>query len=282
MSDDRMDEIIRDAARDYNRPGTVPREEMWERLQRARQAPRAAVAPRAPRRDWIWRGAGIAAVLVIGIGIGRLVEQKRIGANAATRRVSSNDSLTLPAAVVSASADSGMQAGAGASRSSDRDALPTSTPPAAPSTVRLREYAHAPALPAGSEQRVGAPRDDAPAEGLAFRLAVLQHLAGTEAMLVSFRTATRSGDVDAQLTTWARNLLRTTRLLRSSQVATNDETLKRLLDDLELVLLQIAQYTSTGPRRAEELELIEQSIDKRGVMTKLRATNPAPRWTAGT
>jgi hypothetical protein len=71
-------------------------------------------------------------------------------------------------------------------------------------------------------------------------------------------------------------------MLQSSSATANDVTLKRLLDDLELVLLQIAQYTDRGPHRAEELELIEQAIDKRGVMTKLRATNPAAPMRAGT
>jgi hypothetical protein len=93
---------------------------------------------------------------------------------------------------------------------------------------------------------------------------VLEHLAGAEAMLTSFRTAAKRGDVDAQITAWARKLLTTTRLLQAS-AAQQDPTMKRLLDDLELVLVQIAQYTSTGTHSAEELDLIEHSIERRGV-----------------
>ena len=116
---------------------------------------------------------------------------------------------------------------------------------------------------------------------MAYRLAVVEHLAGTEAMLISFRAAAKRGDVDAQITTWARNLLTTTRLLQAS-AAQEDPTMKRLLDDLELVLVQIAQYTSAGPHRAEELELIEHSIERRGVIGKLHTNIPARVAPAGT
>jgi len=115
----------------------------------------------------------------------------------------------------------------------------------------------------------------------AYRLAVVEHLAGTEAMLTSFRAAAKRGQVDAQITAWARNLLTTTRLLEAS-AAQEDPTMKRLLDDLELVLVQIAQYTSAGPHRAEELELIEHSIERRGVIGKLHTTIPARLGPAGT
>jgi hypothetical protein len=116
---------------------------------------------------------------------------------------------------------------------------------------------------------------------MAYRLAVVEHLAGTEAMLTSFRAAAKHGDVDAQITTWAKNLLTTTRLLEAS-AAEEDPTLKRLLDDLELVLVQIAQYKSANPHRAEELELIEHSIERRGVIGKLHTNIPARVTPAGT
>ena len=114
---------------------------------------------------------------------------------------------------------------------------------------------------------------------MAYRLAVVEHLAGTEAMLTSFRAAAKHGEVDAQITTWARNLLTTTRLLQAS--AAEDPTMKRLLDDLELVLVQIAQYKSANPHRAEELELIEHSIERRGVIGKLHTNIPARVAPAG-
>jgi len=100
-------------------------------------------------------------------------------------------------------------------------------------------------------------------------------------MLTSFRAAARHGEVDAQITSWARNLLTTTRLLQAS-AAQEDPTMKRLLDDLELVLVQIAQYTSAGAHHTEELELIEHSIERRGVIGKLHTNIPARLAPAGT
>jgi hypothetical protein len=291
MTDDRMDELIRRAAREYNRPGATPRDEIWERIQRARRgSPRTQAPAQSARRAWLWRGIGIAAVLVIGIGIGRMVERSSGSQSRGT--VAANAGRGSSAAPVGARVDT--HEGASATASFDSTPVaPQLSPALSPDRAlaaasderRPGPEARVPSTrnlaAAGRPATVGAP-DDAPSEGLAFRLAVLQHLAGTEAMLTSFRASAPSGEVDAQLTTWARDLLRTTHMLQASSATANDVTLKRLLDDLELVLLQIAQYTDRGPHRAEELEFIEQAIDKRGVMTKLRATNPAAPLRAGT
>jgi len=70
---DRTEERIRAAAADYHEPPDTPREAMWERI----RAERAAAGPaeggaRVPRRAWVGWGVGIAAVLAVGIAIGRL------------------------------------------------------------------------------------------------------------------------------------------------------------------------------------------------------------------
>jgi len=111
-------------------------------------------------------------------------------------------------------------------------------------------------------------------------LVVLQHLAGSEAMITSFRSEARNGKLDAEIASWSRELLSTTRLLESSQAST-DPVMKRLLDDLDLVISQIVQYTTKGTTNTEELDLIEQSITKRGVMSKLRSTNSSRNYPAG-
>jgi hypothetical protein len=71
MSEDRFDEVIVEIARDYNTPPPVPREEMWAAIRAARAA---EVHPRFRRwyAGWTAWGIGIAAVLMIGIGLGRL------------------------------------------------------------------------------------------------------------------------------------------------------------------------------------------------------------------
>jgi hypothetical protein len=102
----------------------------------------------------------------------------------------------------------------------------------------------------------------------------MRHLAGSEAMIASFRSGARSGETDVQMAKWSRELLATTRLLESSDAA-KDAVMKRLLDDLDLVISQIVQYTTKGSIDKEELDMIERTINKRGVMDELRSTIPA-------
>jgi hypothetical protein len=256
MTDDIHDERLRMEARDYNSPGQPRRDVMWARIQEARLAARAPA--HSPRSRWVWPGVGIAAVLVLGIGIGRL--SMRVSRDAMHGR--SAAAAPSPAPVVGA------------------DQNPANPPAVNPTALAQRpEGRPAPGQRPSTSSTLA---DVDPRDGttLVYRLAVVQHLAGTEALLTSFRAAARNGDVDAQITTWARDLLSTTRLLQST--AAGDPTMRRLLDDLELVLVQIAQYNTRGPHRAEELDFIRQSIDRRGVLAKLRTTIPSGVSPAGT
>ena len=58
--------------------------------------------------------------------------------------------------------------------------------------------------------------------------------------------------------------------------------MKRLLEDLDLVIVQIARYVTRGTNNPDDLDLIEQSINKRGVINKLRSTLPARNAPVGT
>ena len=70
MTEDRFDEFLADAAPDYNAPPAgIPRDEMWARIQEARRFQRRQVR-RMPA--WLIWGTSIAAVLTVGITIGRL------------------------------------------------------------------------------------------------------------------------------------------------------------------------------------------------------------------
>jgi hypothetical protein len=279
MSDDRLDEIIRNAARDYHLPKPAPRDEMWARIEQARRQAGVTAIRHTQRTRWVWTSVGVAAVLVIGFAIGQRYEHTQH-----VRVASAPDTPVLantPGVVVGSIAPDSQTADSNAtapqppnSKGATRENSVSPTP--------VRQFAGRAPTSAAEDPNAVPSHDDPTSQGLAFRLTVLQHLAGTEAMLTTFRTEAKSGEVDARLTTWARDLLRTTHLLQASSVASNDPTLKRLLDDLELVLLQIAQYTAKSPHRAEELELIQRSIEKRGVMAKLRSTNPAAPLPAGT
>jgi hypothetical protein len=263
-SDD-FDELLRQAARDYNLPDETPRERMWAEI-RARRAEQPVQLLHKPRRRGWYVPAAAAAVLLLGIAIGRVYE--RLSAPGPRTVVVQPDTPTVVA-------------------TRPKPDSVSSTTPAAETTLAPSPSPNKRESAARAGRTVPSITPGTPAlaargtESMAYRLAFVEHLAGTEAMLTSFRAAAKRGEVDAQITTWARNLLTTTRLLQAS-AAQEDPTMKRLLDDLELVLVQIAQYTSAGPHHAEELELIEHSIERRGVIGKLQTNSPARLAPAGT
>jgi hypothetical protein len=257
MTDDPYDKMLDATAADYNRPGPVPREEMWAKIQAARAAAAASrsAAPSRARRLWVLPGVGIAALLLLSVGI-------LIG-----RRIGTADSTRL----------------ADASRrpSNSGSARPPASPPRVIDTLIPSAKTVAAAASRSPGTADSAPRDaalprtgDAETDAIAYRLVVLQHLAGTEAAIIAFRSAARRGEVDPQVARWSRELLSTTRMLRSSSLAA-DPVMRRLLTDLDLILNQIAIYSERGTTHTEELDLIEESISKRGIISKLRTTIPA-------
>jgi hypothetical protein len=105
-----------------------------------------------------------------------------------------------------------------------------------------------------------------------FRVATMQHLVATEALLVALRTDARAGRSDTTIATWAGDLLGTTRLLIDSPAA-KDPQLKQLLEDLELVLAQISRLPGAHGEAAD-LGIIDDAVRHRQIITRLRALSP--------
>lgn len=202
MTEEQFPDVLRHAAKHYNHPPPVPREAMWARIQAERQA------QNRPSRKiiylpWVW-GAGIAAVLALGIGLGRVSVAPESGAVAVAPQ---------PAASV----------------------------PQAPATT-------------------------------AYQMAATDHLSRAEALLTSFRAQAAAGETGTQVATWANDLLSTTRLLLDSPAA-EDPQIRLLLQDLELLLAQIAQLPAR--RAGEEVDIIERSLDQGDMLPRLRTAVPA-------
>ena len=105
----------------------------------------------------------------------------------------------------------------------------------------------------------------------AYRLAAEEHLAQSEAFLTLFRASLeRPGDHRLASAT-ARQLLTGNRLLLDSPAA-RDEATRRLLEDLELVLAEIAQLSPGSP--AQDLDLIRDGIERGDVLSRLRQAVP--------
>jgi hypothetical protein len=193
--EDRLDELLRSLAQDYNLPPEPPREAMWDAIRAQRRWYRRPWA--APRRALVWVAA--AAVLLIGVGIGRI-------------------------------------------------------------SVRQEEPA------------VAGRWDARTVSTAAYRLTTIEHLSQSEAFLTLFRTSARSGSDERLASTTARQLLASNRLLLDSPAA-HDRKIRLLLEDLELVLAEIAQL-SPQPS-AQDLDLVKDGIERGDVLPRLRTAVPA-------
>jgi hypothetical protein len=207
--DPKFEAWLKDAARTYHTPRPTPREEMWAKIQHARRHRHIIEL-----RPWMGWAVAAAAVLVLGIGIGRWTANQPNEA-----RVAANGS----------------------------------TPSAVPgSTLVTREI-------------------DSLA-GVAYKIAATQYLSRTEAFLTSFRSDANRSANTARLARQARELLSTTRLMLDSPAA-QDPRLRSLLEDLELVLMQIA--TLNPLEDGDNRDLITQGMNQSNVLPKLRSAIPA-------
>ncbi len=217
MRDDQWDDQLRESVQDYNAPPETPRAEMWQRIAAARagkaeakaaekgESRQARILPFRPFRSFrrYRLPIGIAALLALGIGLGRLT-------------VPFPQSGTPPAVVVT----------------------PT---PAAPAEV-------------------------------AYQVATTEHLSQSEAFLTLFRASVHRGGNEQLASATARQLLGTNRLLLDSPAGSDVRT-RLLLQDLELVLVQIAQLS---PRPSSpDLDLITQGLEGSDVMSRLRTAVPS-------
>lgn len=201
--DERFAEALRDVVRELD-PPSIPRDEMWLRIQQARMQSMAPTYSGAgSRREWLRWSLPLAAALALGIALGRF---------------SAAVDAPVPAFV---------------------ETDPSAATAAAPAAA-------GPALP--------------------YVVATVQHFARTEELLTALPA--QAGDSVIQVAGWAADLLTNTRLLLESP-ASADPQLAALLQDLELILAQIATLPPAPPQT--ELQLIEDGIQRNDMMGRLRA-----------
>jgi uncharacterized membrane-anchored protein YhcB (DUF1043 family) len=132
--------------------------------------------------------------------------------------------------------------------------LPRGIDTAASSLGAATPAAHAP-LPADTSAVVDAYRDQ-----------TSRYLGQTAALLIALPAKDASGKTDAAFAGKAADLLVTTRLLIDSPAA-QDPKMRSLLEDLELVLVQIARLHSE--RSSGDLDLIHQAVEQGNVLSRL-------------
>ena len=100
----------------------------------------------------------------------------------------------------------------------------------------------------------------------AYRDQTSRYLGQTAALLIALPAKDASGKTDAAFAGKAADLLVTTRLLIDSPAA-EDPKMRSLLEDLELVLVQIARLR--GERTRGDLDLIHQAVEQGNVLSRL-------------
>jgi hypothetical protein len=237
MSEEKFQEFLQRELRDYNAPpAEVPKDAMWEVIAQARAARRAAPVRRPMRvyAPWI----GMAATLLIGVGIGRYMMR---------------DAETTPQ--VATTQDS-LPAAAPVSIVSDTAATAAPLQEIEVPTQRLASRSTPRALPAATRAE--------PTTSVS--LASRTHLQRAEA-LVSVVSATPADAVMDSLTgKWAREMLTNTRLLLDSP-AGDDPVRRRLLEDLETVLVQLVQRSGAS---ADDREILDRTLERTQLLTRLR------------
>ena len=201
LPDEPLEPSLLAAAREYHRPPELPREAIWRAIQAERRVERA-IRP-APRR-WVPWAAAAAALLAVGVGIGRLSQSP------------------------------------------------------AERTAPVANWG-----PSGAAPRVNE---------AAYRLTTIEHLGQSEAFLTLFRASVRTGGHERLASATARRLLATNRLLLDSPAAVDRKT-RILLEDLELVLAEIAQLAADA--QPDDRALIREGMDRGGVLSRLRTEVPA-------
>lgn len=237
MSDEAFEEFLQVAAQSYNAPpATVPRDEMFDAVLAARLAvPASRLGSAAGGRRVRYAWIGMAATLVIGVAIGRFARSR---------------TEPPPAAVAQA-------------------ARPVTTDvPGAPPAAGVP-------LASAANGKPGAPPPPARADAALYARAAGTELVRAEALLTAYRAAPPGAAVDAQLSSWARDVLSNTRLLLDSPAA-DDPARRQLLRDLELVLVQMVQRAPSAGA-GDERSHINRSLERTQVLSRLRAALPAGR-----
>lgn len=286
MTDDNFESFLQHAARDYNAPPPTPRDAMWARIEGERRARSSGAASRGVRTHrWLMLGAAIAAMLLVGIGIGYVLRGTMDSHLVAERPNPAPDSTGRELAGIGSESasvhDSGSRPGSRDAAGTGDGITPRERSPLAPgerlAVVPPESRADPRSTPESMSQR--GPRSGGGSavpgrESAAYATLTAEHLGRVEMLLTSYRAESERGQVDPQITSWAGDLLGTTRLLLDSP-GSDDPRLRKLLGDLEIVLTQITQLGTEQGSKKDELQLIDQSLRSHDVMTRIRGATPA-------
>lgn len=236
-----LDDLIRQVLTDVTSPPAAPMAAMWAHIEREHFGPAGVLPWRARRSPVRWASmlVPMAAALVVGVALGRYsAPQERTIVTPTARRQLATGTRSVP----------------------DTGAGPRTAKPAASNTAASN-------APAPASTRATLPIRLAARSGdEAYQDEMGRYLVHTAALLTALPASGQSADSDAGVADQAATLLTQTHLLLDSQVG-SDPALHRLLEDLELVLAQVARLHPT--RGTTDLQLIHEALQQRDVLPRL-------------
>jgi hypothetical protein len=243
LAQEPLDETLMAHARSYHAPGAVPREEMWSAIRDGRDGQDGRILP---FRRAVRIALPIAAVLAVGIFVGRMsmVDGQR----------STVDSVPFTSGVTTPR--SHQVASAPLSGDSTASSAPTAPPRNDVAFVDRRPSTVDPHRTTDDRRPT-----------TVFSVAAERHFAQAETFLTLFRASVREGTDESLAPATARELLVNNRLLMDSPAA-DDPRVGRLLDDIELVLAQIAQLPAEG--KQADAQIITDGLEAGGELTRIR------------
>jgi hypothetical protein len=212
---------------------------MWAAIRARRAAAAPAVVKAAPvvtprRTPHLRLWMGLAATLLIGVAVGRF----------AWRPVAPAAVASAPQPTVTATPEPSQPPAVQPTVAEPKGVRPTPRPDGALNDVRSNSYT----------------------------VATVRHLENVEALLTSVAASTADARTDSVVARWAKDLLSNTRLLLDSPAA-RDPVRARLLQDLEVILVQLVQRSPGGD--AEERSTLDRTLNKTQIIPRLRSAVPA-------
>jgi hypothetical protein len=211
----------------------------------------------------VYYAVAAALLLVVGVQVGRRLESARQMAD-----------VTKPAPPAAPRDSLGGTRQDSVQRTQPNDAVVPTTPDQRLAAVDRTDNGGANGRPRprpSGPERQSEPDAGDDVTARAYTVASAQHLTEAEAMLTAFKGDLSQGRLDADISAWGKDLLSNTRLLLDSPAA-NDPTRRKLLQDLELVLVQIVQLSPKSSAR--DRDLIKGALTDDQVLTRLRIAIP--------
>lgn len=264
----------------YHDPPPAPREAMWERIetgwaQERPEAPARANGARAPLRlvvaRTLGRRPGRTAAWLTGAAAASVALAVAFDRGPQLPAVAEPETIAAEAAREAAPASAAEEP-----LETSRQFAAVTPPPAAdpaPAPTRGRPEADPPvgeAVSSPSQRPVGFPAPSRATADDYDMSRMSRHLDRTQALLVAFRTDIGSDESQRDLARWAREFLVETRSLLNTPAAEGQRE-RALLQDLELVLVQIARLGPDAPDF--ERELARESMERQGTLMRLRAAS---------